>query len=332
VTTGEGRVFVFIGVDHCTSECIGIRSRIIPVMVFEIGNRSAPTRRSPPLWTEWDSWASNRYLFVSGDRPPGDVHLVPGEADEGRLGEVEVLGREALGGVADPVGDAERAELGEVAIVEDQDKVARLVTEALEHVAVAAGEVPDVARLELVRLGVALRVEDRSADVALDDERPLGGGGMPVQFTRCPRLEHHRDTGDPPGDRQLLDCRLLAVAVADDLLPSDFSIPNLKVGGSSLSRIGSGTLFMRLGSPASPDFGRISAAVVTAASPAAAKNSRLGPPSRSGSLGPHGRRVPPERLSPGPGSIRPEVELGRICGPSLDAGGGGDGSSESWSP
>jgi putative transposase len=24
VTTGEGRVFVFIGVDHCTSECIGI--------------------------------------------------------------------------------------------------------------------------------------------------------------------------------------------------------------------------------------------------------------------------------------------------------------------
>ena len=59
--------------------------------------------------------------------------------------------------MADPVGDAERAELREVAVVEDQDEVARLVAQAFEHVAVAAREVPHVARLEVVGLGVALR-------------------------------------------------------------------------------------------------------------------------------------------------------------------------------
>ena len=119
--------------------------------------------------------------------------------------------------MADPVGDAEGAELGEVAVVEDQDEVAGLVAEALQHVAVAAREVPDVAGLEVVGLGEAAWVDDGGADAALENERPLGGGGVPVQLAHRAGLEPHRDAGDPLGDRQLLDRRLLAVAVADDL-------------------------------------------------------------------------------------------------------------------
>ena len=56
--------------------------------------------------------------------------------------------------MADPVGDAEGAELREIAVVEDQDEMRGLVSQAFEHVAVAAGEVPDVAGLEVVGLGV----------------------------------------------------------------------------------------------------------------------------------------------------------------------------------
>ena len=87
-------------------------------------------------------------------RAAGEVDLVLGEAVEGRFGQAEVLRQERLRDVADPVGDAERAELREVAVVEDQDEVRRLVAQAFEHVAVAAREIPDVARLEVVRLGL----------------------------------------------------------------------------------------------------------------------------------------------------------------------------------
>ena len=58
---------------------------------------------------------------------------------------------------------------------------------------------------------------DGGADAALEDERPFGRGGVPVQFAHRAGLKPHRDAGDPLGDRQLRDRRLLAVAVADDL-------------------------------------------------------------------------------------------------------------------
>ena len=82
----------------------------------------------------------------------------------------------------DPVGDAERAELGEVAVVEDQDEVARLVAQALEHVAVAARKVPDVARLEVVGFGGSAGRNHRGANATTSDKGPFGGGGVPVQF------------------------------------------------------------------------------------------------------------------------------------------------------
>ena len=119
--------------------------------------------------------------------------------------------------MSDPVGDAEGAEFGEVAVVEDQDEVTGLVAEALQHVAVAAREVPDVAGVEIVGLGEAAWVDDGGADAALKNERPFGRGGVPVQFAHRAGLKPHRDAGDPLGDRQLRNRRLLAVTVADDL-------------------------------------------------------------------------------------------------------------------
>ena len=78
------------------------------------------------------------------------------EAVEGRRGKPEILGEQLLRRVADPVGDAEGAELGEVAVVEDEDEVAGPVAERLDDVAVAAREIPDVAGFEVVGLRAAV--------------------------------------------------------------------------------------------------------------------------------------------------------------------------------
>src|SRR6476620_5355018 len=55
-------------------------------------------------------------------------------------------------------------------------------------------------------------------------------------------------------------------------LPSDFSNANLKVGRSLPASVGSGTLFMKLGSP--PAAGRAVASAANETVPAAAKKSR----------------------------------------------------------
>ena len=119
--------------------------------------------------------------------------------------------------MSDPVGDAKGAEFGEVAVVEDQDEVTGLVAETLQHVAVAARKVPDVAGIEIVGLGEAAWIDDGGADAALENERPLRRGGVPVQLAHRAGLKPHRDAGDPLGNRQLRNRRLLAVTVADDL-------------------------------------------------------------------------------------------------------------------
>src|SRR5690606_37810997 len=91
------------------------------------------------------------------------IDLFGRKAFEGRYWQAEVRCQQLLGGVANPVADAEGAELGEVAVVKNQDEVTRFISQALEHVAVAAGKVPDVARFEVVSFGEAARGIDRSA-------------------------------------------------------------------------------------------------------------------------------------------------------------------------
>ena len=105
------------------------------------------------------------------------------------------------------------------------------VAEAAEDVGVAAGEVPDVAGFEIVGLGAALRIDDGGAHAAADDERPFGGGCVPVELAHDAGLENHGDAGDAFRDGQLLDGGLAADAVADRL-PADFSSSNLNVGSS----------------------------------------------------------------------------------------------------
>src|SRR5207244_1823260 len=63
------------------------------------------------------------------------------------------------------------------------------------------------------------------------------------------RGQPHGDPGDSLGDRQLLDGGFIRIALAAHA-PFDFSRANLKVRSSLPDRSGSGTLFMKLGSPA----------------------------------------------------------------------------------
>ena len=87
----------------------------------------------------------------------------------------------------------------------------------MQHVTVSAGKVPDIARLEFVGLRPALRIDDRGANAALDDECPFGCRGVPMKLAHRARFEPHGDPSDAFGDRQLLDRRLLAVTSANDL-------------------------------------------------------------------------------------------------------------------
>ena len=90
-----------------------------------------------------------------------------------------------------PIGDAEGAVFGEAAVVEDQDEVRFLAADVQDGMAVAAREVPNVARIEVVGFRLAVRPDDRGADAALDDKGPLGGVGVPVQFAEAARFQTH---------------------------------------------------------------------------------------------------------------------------------------------
>src|SRR5262249_37368042 len=92
-----------------------------------------------------------------------------------------------------------------------------LFAEALNRMAVAAREVPDVAGIEIVGLSVPLRVDDGSAAAPLDDEGPLGGRCVPVQLANAAWFEAHRHAGDALGDGQLLDRRLARRVAANNL-------------------------------------------------------------------------------------------------------------------
>jgi len=139
-----------------------------------------------------------------------------GNVANARFRQAEILRQQRRRRMSDPVGNAEGAEFGEVAVVEDQDEVTGLVAQTLQHVAVAARKIPDVAGVEIVGLGEAAWINHGGADAALENERPFRRGGVPVQLAHRAGLKPHRDAGDPLGDRQLRNRRLLAVAVADD--------------------------------------------------------------------------------------------------------------------
>ena len=146
-----------------------------------------------------------------------EVSLLGRDSLKGRDRLPEILGQKLLRGVAQPVGDTEGAELGEISVVENQDEMTRLFAEAGERVCMTAREIPDIAGIEVVDLGAAGRIDDRGADAPLEDKSPFRRRRVPVQLARDARLKPHRHAGDSLRDRQLLDGRFLAEAAAVDL-------------------------------------------------------------------------------------------------------------------
>src|ERR1700704_5521298 len=89
-----------------------------------------------------------RRTGLSGRRlAAGKIHLVLWKTVERRLGQAKSLRQQRFWRVSDPIGDAEGAELGKVAVVEDQDEMAGFCAQALQPVNGGARKIPDVARV-----------------------------------------------------------------------------------------------------------------------------------------------------------------------------------------
>jgi hypothetical protein len=69
--------------------------------------------------------------------------------------------------------------------------MSRLVAETLEHMALAAWKVPDVAGFKVVCLRLTSRIDDRCTNVPVQNERPLGGSSMPVKLAHHAGFELH---------------------------------------------------------------------------------------------------------------------------------------------
>jgi len=106
--------------------------------------------------------------------------------------------------------------LGERAVVERQYEVARLVADALDRMTMAFGEVPKIARLEVVDLARTRGLEHHGLASAVDDEGPFGRYGVPMQFARCAWIEEHVDARDSFAHGQLMQGRFLGPATGRD--------------------------------------------------------------------------------------------------------------------
>ncbi len=144
-----------------------------------------------------------------------DIDLLLGKVGEGRLRQIEGLGQHLWRRVAEPIADAERAELREIAVVEHQHEHARPGADPLDGMAVAAREVPDVARTEIDDLALVLRVDGGDAAAPFDHIGPFGSVGVPVQLAQSPGLECHVDAGELLRHRELDHCRLLRRAAVE---------------------------------------------------------------------------------------------------------------------
>ena len=141
-----------------------------------------------------------------------------------------------------PVGDAERAELGEITVIKNQNEMCRFIPEAFQHVSVATGKIPNVARIKVVRFSLPGLIDHGGAHTTLQHKRPFCSSRVPVKFAHHTRLELHRYARDSFRDRQLFDSYFLAKTVPENF-PLRFFNSNLNVGNSSPANNGSWTLF-----------------------------------------------------------------------------------------
>ena len=122
----------------------------------------------------------------------------------------------AIWRVADPIGNAEGAELGEITVVENENEMCRFIPEAFEHVSVATRKIPNVARIKVVRLRLPGRIDHSGAHTSFQDERPFRSGRMPVQLAHHAGFKLHRYARDSFRDRQLLDSYSFAKTVPEN--------------------------------------------------------------------------------------------------------------------
>ena len=142
---------------------------------------------------------------IAGNRAGADIEILLRELADRVDGKPEVAGDDVRPGVRDPIGDGESAELGEVAAIETEQEMTGLVSEALQHVAVALWKIPNVANGEVVGRRGAVGGNDRGAHAAFEHVSPFGGDGMPVQLAETAGIEAHRDAGDALRKRELFD-------------------------------------------------------------------------------------------------------------------------------
>jgi hypothetical protein len=107
--------------------------------------------------------------------------------------------------------------LGERAVIERQDKVAGLVANSLDRMAMSFGEVPQIAGLEIVDLASPRRLKDHSLAAPVNHIGPFGRYGVPVQFARSPGVEKHMHARNPLADGELVDGCFFGPAAGRDL-------------------------------------------------------------------------------------------------------------------
>src|SRR5580765_1264086 len=156
-----------------------------------------------------------RYL-LRRNRAPSEVNLLAWKAVKRCLRQPKIFRQQRFGRVADPIGNAERAELGEITVVENQNEMCWFIPEAFEHVSVATRKIPNVARIKVVRLALPGRIDHGGAHTTLQHKRPFRSRGVPVQLAHHAGFKLHRDARDSFRDRQLLDSYFLAKTVPEN--------------------------------------------------------------------------------------------------------------------
>ena len=132
-----------------------------------------------------------------------DVELARvGHVGEGGSVHAEILGQHVGRHVLDPVTEQEGVVLVEIAVVEHQQKLGAVGTQALNRMRDAWREIPQVADADVVDEIAALRIDRGDARGAVEHVGPFGGL-VPMQLAHAAGIEPHVDAGDILGNAKL---------------------------------------------------------------------------------------------------------------------------------
>lgn len=140
-----------------------------------------------------------------------DVLLFLGEVVEELGGEMEVFGNNGLWCVGKPIGQDEGGLLRKATVIKNEKKFGTVLTETLERMRYAAGEVPEIALLEVVDEVAAFVVKSSNANLSFKDVCPLGLL-VPVKLTNNSLVKSHVDAGQLNASGQLANGSLSSPA------------------------------------------------------------------------------------------------------------------------